>query len=116
MGDRANIHVRENDKDTGVYLYTHHGGTEAPKTLQDALSKRLRWDDCQYLTRIIFCQMVKVDIDGETGFGISAFLGDGASRVLRVNTENKTVSFEDRVWTFEEYLRIDAESIWEHGQ
>ena len=29
-----------------------------------------RLDDAEYLTRIIFCDMVKDNIDGTTGFGI----------------------------------------------
>jgi hypothetical protein len=117
MGDRANVHVIENEKENGVYLYTHWCGTYLPLKLQEALATRWRWNDGQYLARIIFDVMTARTHGEETGYGISAHLGDGARRVLTVNIEKQTVSFEDKVWAFEEYLKIDAQKdVWECGQ
>ena len=45
MGNRANIHIKESDRDGGVYLYTHWGADELPSQLSVALAKNLRWND-----------------------------------------------------------------------
>ena len=70
MGDRANI-VIENDAGR-IYLYTHWAGYSLPETLRSALERgKSRWDDESYLTRIIFCEMVKgseADLTGMTVF------------------------------------------------
>lgn len=69
MGDRAQIAVQHGAK--RVYLYTHWGGSEIRQTLVAALTRgRDRWDDPEYLTRIIFSEMTKDDWEATTGFGI----------------------------------------------
>lgn len=109
MGDRGNIHVREDANDTGVWLYTHWTGSSLEETLRKALVRgRDRWDDCPYLTRIIFCEMLKDDgggdsLDQTTGYGISARLGDGGTD-LEVNVETQVVSLPGgKTLSFEEF-------------
>lgn len=76
MGDRANIQVVEEEGGT-LYFYTHWQGEELPTTLATALARgRGRWGDEAYLSRIIFSEMVKDDIEGETGVGLSTYRGD----------------------------------------
>jgi len=120
MGDRANVLVRQDNDDPGVYLYTHWGGSELPKVLQNALARRVRWNDAAYLTRIIFDEMTKGYHDEETGFGISTFMPDGQNRVLIVNCDKETVLFGDYEWTFDVYLRLSDEQLvkktWGYGQ
>ncbi len=93
MGDRANVFVREDPKNakTGVYLYTHWSGHKLPLLLQAALKKRERWDDPQYLSRVIFQEMIGED-KGCTGFGISARIGDGGYGLLVVDPGEKSVT------------------------
>jgi hypothetical protein len=134
MGDRANVWIREDDKDTGVWLYTHWAGSELPGYLQEALvlaDEDNRLDDIPYLGRIIFCRMIQgpnTDIyeagkglTQTTGYGISSRLGDGGHRVLEI-IDGKViwVDFDFnpdkpiRTWTFQEY--IDDEGVpelWE---
>lgn len=93
MGTRANVRVHDGDH-PGVYLYQHWDGDGLVNTVQAALARQERWDDDQYLARIIFCQMVKDDIDGTTGYGISAWLGDGGDRIVDVDTATMTVRFK----------------------
>jgi hypothetical protein len=117
MGDRANIRVKSNSEDdTGVYLYSHWSGTELPETLQVALRRgRSRWNDGQYLTRIIFCEMVKDNLMGETGYGISGYVGDGSNRVLAVNPDTQEVSFRHKAWMFSQYVELtltELEQVW----
>lgn len=112
MGDRANVLVKADKKDKGVYLYTHWHGSQLPRKLGISLGKRWRWDDAQYLARIIFDDMIGELQGGETGFGISSMPGDGTDRVLIVDCSTKTVTdanLDEKKtfgeWTFEEYLK-----------
>ncbi len=115
MSDKANIRVISNNpNDYGVYLYTYWNGAELPRDLQNALLKRDRWDDGQYLGRIIFCEMIK-DCSDAIGYGISSYLEGGSRRILIVNPDTQTVQVKDKIWTFTEYIELSPEelgSIW----
>ena len=91
MGDRANIVIKSDGEQ--VCLYTHWGGSSIEGALCKALVRgKSRWDDFQYLTRIIFCEMIKGDgFDELTGFGISQDVHDGAHRVITVDVDQRTV-------------------------
>jgi len=89
MGDRGNIIVE--DGKSKVYLYTHWGGSELKEILMSALKRgKERWTDGQYLARIIFCEMVKGDEKGLTGFGISSEIGGGGTDIV-VDVERQEV-------------------------
>jgi hypothetical protein len=110
VGDKANVHMKSGRVyDDGVFLYTHWGGTDLPKVLQRALAKRERWDDPEYLARIIFCEMVKNAVSENTGYGISSYLCDGGNRVLKVDALDQTVkdSTSNRLYSFEEFVVLD---------
>lgn len=93
MGDRANVYVK--DGESGTYLYTHWSGTELPQILATALRRgRGRWDDGQYLARIIFCQMIKGAESEATGYGISANVVDGDDRIIVVDPGTQLVWYE----------------------
>ena len=118
MGDRANIvvvnhrHGSEGQKPPLVYLYTHWSGSELPEILRLALSRNLRWDDEQYLARIIFDQMTAGSQGEETGFGISAALRDNSYPLLVVDCAKQTVGLAMegkepdcyRSWSFQDYV------------
>jgi hypothetical protein len=102
MGDRAHIKVEQGYGD--VYLYTHWGGYKIEQDIKDGLHRgHNRWDDPDYLTRILFDAMKGSDVTGETGFGISASVPDGSPWVVNVpdrtvtNPEGRTMTFEDCV-------------------
>jgi hypothetical protein len=109
MGDRANVKVVY--EDSVVFLYTHWEGFSLPSTVQNALLKKERWDDGQYLSRIIFQEMIGQDTSS-TGFGISSVVGDGDDRVLIVNVDEQSVSVKEKRWTFDEFLKTDATKAW----
>lgn len=119
MGDRANVYVKDGNR--GVYLYTHWGGSELPGVVADALARRLRWDDGPYLTRIIFCEMVRGQEDSEYGFGISARMCDNEHPIIVIDPRAQTIAYADEPagnrrpatikrdgqklqWTFEEFV------------
>lgn len=128
MGDRANIVVLQPKGDKvaqvtdalfakgreRIYLYSHWGGSELPQVLQTVLARKERWDDHPYLTRIIFCAMVKGDEGGETGYGISTSRPDNEHDYLVVDCDAQTVSRveEDggkvvKKWSFEKFIALD---------
>lgn len=111
MGNRANVHIKETDGDNGVYLYTHWDGYKLPQTLQSALQKKWRWDDCPYLTRIIFDEMTKGKNGNETGFGISSCSSE--DKTLTVNVKKQIIiNHNGYVWTFNEFCE-DPDVGWE---
>lgn len=103
MGDRANIKIKS--KDGEMFFYSHWTGSKLPITLQDALKRKQRWDDVQYLNRIIFCEMIKNNVEKETGYGLSTVIGDGIV-IAEVNTDKQTVTFKNATYTFDEYIEL----------
>ena len=87
MGDRGQIHI----KDSGVWLYTHWGATELPDILRRALARKQRWSDDEYLARIIFSEMIRDEINEETGYGIGKGQHTDVNRVLEVDCQNQQV-------------------------
>jgi hypothetical protein len=101
MGDRGNIYVQmsENNGDDGVYLYTHWCGSCVKDIVYNALQRRQRWDDPAYLTRILFCEMLRMGglnivetVMSEIGFGISTYIGENSHDIIFVNPFKQTVN------------------------
>lgn len=92
MGDRGQVLI----VDEKVYLYTHWEASELVETVRRALARKQRWDDPEYLARIIFCEMVGDDVKGETGFGIGTGGHGDIWREVIVDCEKQTVTIEDR--------------------
>lgn len=99
VGDRANIFLRmrtslKGDEQGGIYLYTHWGGTEFPETLKEALTfGKGRWDDDQYLARIITSRVFSGLVDSETGAGLSLVIGDNEYPIICVDVRDQKVGF-----------------------
>lgn len=125
MGDRSQVAVKMNDSEgSKVYLYSHWGGTSVYFAVQAALSLNERWDDPEYLARMIFCRMVEADLIGATGFGIGTQAhGDIEHLIPVLDCRGKTISFEcpeflrkyrhipDDWITFEDFLALDEETF-----
>lgn len=93
MGDRGNIAVQfEGDKTKRVWFYTHWSGYSMDSIIAAALERgKDRWNDDQYLARIIFCELVKGNEMDVTGFGIGVEPGDNGHAFRIVDIEAKTV-------------------------
>ncbi len=123
MGNRANVKVEMHDGNS-VYLYTHWGGDGLPFIVQRVLAKRLRWKDEPYLTRMIFSEMIRGDIEGETGYGIATYACDNEHSIIVVACENQTISFVEsdgknknkliKHWSFDGYIEATEEEIKKH--
>ena len=114
MGDRANVKVldRSDDKVHEVYLYTHYDGQDLPLMVRDALERGIdRWDDVQYLTRVIFCEMIQDDVMGSTGYGITAREYDGGRTVI-VDPDKSEITLKGgKVYSFNEFAKMNKEQI-----
>lgn len=79
-----------------VYLYAENGKDMIP-ALYRALSRRKRWNDPDYLARIIFCQMVpEEDWDKSTGYGIGTEMYANIDIIIRVDTTNESLTIQSR--------------------
>jgi len=118
MGDRANVCVQERGE--RVYLYTHWGAEGLIDAVRDAIKLGWRWDDGQYLARIVF-QACLPDTLSEAGWGISAVVGDGADRVLVLDADTQTVWVEDtldgmpstRHMSFKDFAGLEGHVTWQ---
>lgn len=75
MGDRGCIVIHDGG-DPSLWIYSHWHGESLRTLLAHALETpqaQARIGDGSYLTRIVFCQIIKQvdDLDGETGWGIA---------------------------------------------
>ncbi len=112
MSAPVNICVTAPSKDSTVYLYSHWDGEEIVSVLKDALDRgRPRWRDDSYLARIIFCEMVKDDVYGLTGYGISGYPTADSRMILWVDVDDQTVRVGEAVFTFSEYVDQDDDSL-----
>lgn len=125
MGDRGNIIVTDKYGETTsrVVLYSHWGGCRLPQTLRTALQRgKSRWDDSQYLARIIFSQIlagpgithdgrlirtgngevisadklnsILEELFGTTGYGISSEVGDNEHLFIVVDVDGQEVRYQ----------------------
>jgi hypothetical protein len=95
MGDRGQIAVVQGEG--AVYLYSHWGGSELAEVLRNALARKQRWDDEEYLTRIIFDTMTSGDQGAETGAGIGLQIhGDIEHALLVVDCQRQAVGVVSR--------------------
>lgn len=110
MGDRGNIAIHTGEGDR-VYLYSHWSGHDMPEILRGALARASdRWDDPQYLARVVFCDLIGGDTKSTTGFGISATLGDNEHPIIVVDCERQVVRLEDD--PSKSYARADSPKSW----
>jgi len=112
MSTRSQVYLPE----IGVYLYQHMDGYNLAQEVQIALSKKDRWDDPEYLARIIFCTMLKENeaFERTTGYGIGTEQHGDIEYLITVDTTDQTVKVSNGYgskWTelfkgsFDEFLR-----------
>lgn len=130
MGDRANVKIIHSNG-IPIYLYTHWGGCELAADVRAALRLEERWDDENYLTRIIFCKMLGNDPSvwhGTTSFGIGLAVTDNEHPIIEINIKEQTIAFTDEAyqpgydldaektkefakWTFDEFIKLPKDEI-----
>ena len=112
MGARTQVYI----KDTKVYLYSHWGSQRIRETIAKALSKKWRWNDPEYLARIIFDEMTKSQHNTETGFGIGTKEHLDIDNLVTINCKTKQIIFKESYketkneYTFESFIKKFGET------
>lgn len=111
MGDQGNIIIRE-DGAPDLFLYSHWSGYKLHIIAQNALALNDRWDDSQYLARIVFCAMLDGNI-GTTGFGISTVMGDGDGQCVVIDVSEQKVYTGEGIdgWSFTDYITLNPDTL-----
>jgi len=102
MGDRGQVRIVKgksvpDEYDHDIFLYTHWGSHKLDSDVRIALlraKKDGRLDDAEYLSRIVFCQMVGQDTEGTTGYGISCSEHGDINLLITIDLDqNKVTEF-----------------------
>ena len=119
MGDRTQVHVTHGTSHN-IWLYGHWSGYSIINDVRRALAKKWRWKDAEYLTRIIFDEMVGQDQKSELSYGIGNHQHGDVYRVVEVDCKEQIVrlikgSSEGHIkWAKERgYSYIEHNVIWE---
>jgi hypothetical protein len=76
-----------------VYLYTSKTAKTLVSTVYDTLSLNKRWDDPDYLSRLIFCRMVPMESwESDTGFGIGTQLYVDTNLLISIDTVKQSIA------------------------
>lgn len=109
MGDRGQVKIN------GVYLYTHWGATSLVKDVQTALKRRWRWDDHEYLARIILDVMVGKSHGTERGYGIGTEKHGDIWRLVEITNNNEVIVTDCNnvvfKGSFEEFIEWETDKI-----
>lgn len=126
MGDRGNI-VMDFGEGKEVWFYAHWSGSDLPTVVRNALARRERWGDGPYLSRMIFCELVKNDVGESTGYGIAPYICDNEHAILYVHHESQSVSLRTGIrgetdhrlildWTFDEFAALNDDQCRQLGR
>ena len=82
MGDRGQVNI------SGVYLYTHWGAYDLINDVYKALIHKKRWNDHEYLARIIFDEMKSGENNPFTGYGIGTSKHGDIWRLIKIEDKS----------------------------
>ena len=105
MGARTNFELQ--DAKGSVWLYSHWGGDDKSADFAKALSHaEPRWGDTPYAIRMVVSYFIKDNIMEDTGYGLSSWeFGEESYDTLSANFVTNTVSYEQEVFTFDEFVQ-----------
>ena len=113
MGTRGQVCVRGKDGD--VYLYRHYDAKDLLSDVHVALSFKQRWDDSEYMARMIFEQMISGNTDKVYGFGISAIKHSDIDLLLIVDCVTQNVIIEKKPLeikiAFDQYIKTQVSDM-----
>ena len=108
----------EYNKNCPIYLYTHSKGQNLVNIVYEVLSMKRRWDDSDYLTRMIFCAMVPKDSwFDEHGYGIGTSMYDDLDILISLNISDKTIKMQSssELHTYEKMSFDDFVNVFYNG-
>ena len=75
-----------------VFLYTHDLAHDILHTVYKILSKKLNWDDPDYLARMLFCKLVPPEFwNSDKGFGIGTQMYHDIKLLITLDTVLKRI-------------------------
>lgn len=78
-----------------VYLYTHNTAASLVKDVHEVLSLRLRWNDADYLARMLFCKMVPPESwSTDKGFGIGTQLYTDIDLLITLDIKHEMITVQ----------------------
>ena len=92
MSTRSQVKLISSSFCTPIYLYQHYDGYGLYKIVNNAINRKARWDDPEYLARIIFSEMIKDHIDDTTGYGIGTSQHGDIEYLVEVDIDNQRVT------------------------
>jgi hypothetical protein len=70
-----------------VFLYTHNLAHDILHVVYSVLSKKVKWDDPDYLSRMFFCKLVPAEFwDSDKGFGIGTQMYYDIKLLITIDT------------------------------
>lgn len=116
MGARTNVCLnfppewKDDEKPDPIYFYSHWAGESMPFIVARALDRgRDRWDDPQYLARIIFDEMIRGLEHENAGAGIAPWPGEEQYNTVYVDLAGKTAGIADNMKPYEKYIEYWSE-------
>ena len=75
-----------------IYLYTHDHAARITNDVYSALVAQRRWDDADYLAKMIFCHMVPIECwQDDKGYGIGTQMYADINLLITVDTVKQEV-------------------------
>jgi hypothetical protein len=114
MGARTQVYI----KDEKVYLYSHWDSGSIKKIVAKALVKRWRWDDPEYLARIIFEEMIGNQKGTEMGFGIGTSQHQDLDNMITIDCAKQKILYypkayvkKSEIFSFEDFITENNKEV-----
>jgi hypothetical protein len=87
-----------------LYLYTHNTAHTLVSEVYEAMSQKKRWDDPDYLSKMIFCRMMPLECwMEEVGYGIGTQLYADINLLVTVDTVNQTITIQSATNLYDKF-------------
>ena len=95
-----------------VYLYTHDTARNLLSNVYNVLAREKRWDDPDYLARMIFCEMIPEAFwNTETGFGIGTQLYADVELLISLDVLNQKITVSSGLHEFDNFSMSFSEFL-----
>lgn len=95
-----------------IYLYSHDRARNLLANVHNVLSKEIRWDDPDYLSRMIFCEIVPEEYwYNDEGFGIGTQLYADTEILISLDTVKETITVSSALHEFENFKMTIREFV-----
>lgn len=87
-----------------VYLYTHNTAHTLVSEVFEALSQRKRWNDADYLSKMVFCRMIPLECwKQDTGYGIGTQLYADVNLLITLDTVKQNITIQSATDMYDKF-------------